>query len=116
MKNFLKKHIFAPPTHFDANTAFVMICGLAVIFSPIISCGPSKAELEERHKRVVEATNNPYETPIQEESTPSNEEIIYEDIEIRVIDSCEYIVWLQTHYNAGNIIHKSNCRNPIHKN
>lgn len=78
-------------------------------------CGPSKAELEARAKK---EKFNPYKTPVQEEKEVVTEdgEIEYDDIEIRVIDSCEYIVWIETHHTAGNIIHKFNCRNPIHQN
>jgi hypothetical protein len=40
-----------------------------------------------------------------------------DDIEIRIIDSCEYIIYSK--YNTGGyssgICHKSNCRNPIHQ-
>ena len=125
MNKFLQKHILARPTHFDSNSLLVMICGLTIMFSPIISCGPSKAEIEEREKRgevwsngkFVKVANNPYETETEEEPKPptSSEEIGYDDIEVRVIDSCEYIIYLQVHHTTGNIIHKANCRNPIHK-
>ena len=130
MKNFFKKHIFARPTHFDSNSLLVMICGIIVLFAPIISCGPSKAELEAKQKRGFvwnrntgdfeksPTSNNIYETP-EQLPQPIEEEsdcCPYEDIEVRVIDSCEYIIYLQVHHTTGNIIHKANCRNPIHQN
>lgn len=68
------------------------------------------------HGKWVKVASNPYETETQEEPQPptSSEEIGYDDIEIRVIDSCEYIVWGKIGNSSGNIIHKANCRNPIH--
>ena len=109
MKNFFKKHIFSPPTHFDANTVFIMICGLAVIFSPIISCGPSEYELEARQKKNIEINDL--------ESSNENNSHDYDDIEIREIDSCEYIVYRKPDAGgwSSGICHKANCKNQFHQ-
>lgn len=92
-------------------------------FIQLVGCGPSKAELEAHQKqgevfdpntgKYVKVANNPYEENTEE---PQVEEISYDDIEIRVIDSCEYILWYDRHHGLGNLTHKANCRNPFHQN
>lgn len=98
------------------------------VFIQLAGCGPSKAELEDHARRgevydykthqFVKDAPNPYETNTDEEPQPptSSEEIGYDDIEIRVIDSCEYILWWDRHHGLGNLTHKANCRNPFHQN
>jgi len=108
-------------------TPLITFFALCVFVVQFIGCGPSKMELEahakqgmvynyETHQFVKDAPN-PYEEHTEEEPQPptSSEEIGYDDIEIRVIDSCEYILWNDKQHSVGNLVHKANCRNPIHK-
>ena len=110
----------------NLNSLIIITC-IGILFIPFIGCGPSKQEIEERAKQgqvwsrekggFVQTAGNPYETPTEQTTQPqiSNEDIVYDDIEVRVIDSCEYILWQNAHSNSsGNIVHKANCRNPIH--
>lgn len=77
-------------------------------------CGPSKAELE-AHERAKREHANVYDRPA-EPVEEHNDYHTEDDIEIRVIDSCEYIIWHHRYSEMGNIVHKQNCRNPFHQN
>lgn len=110
MKNFFKKYIFARPDNLDYNSIFIMACGLAVVCSHFISCVPSKEKLDVKTKKEIEIN--------QQELSEENDSHDYDDIEIREIDSCEYIIYKKYVYGicASGICHKANCNNSVHKN
>lgn len=85
---------------------FILFIG-AILLIELTGCGPSKAQLEAKER----AKNQIY----TDLDTTSDEGDYYlGDIEIRVIDSCEYII--AAIYSSGiSITHKANCRNPIHQ-
>jgi len=107
MKNFFKKYIFILPTNFDHYSLSTIASGLIVIFTPFISCGPSKAELEARQRKESQI----YNAAMTEPDCSGCDQIT-----IQIIDSCEYIVFGDRGTTKGAIIHKANCRNPFHKN
>lgn len=89
--------------HFLIITSFI-----SLVLVDLVSCGSSKAELERR----AGIKNQIYD---KEDTLESDSD---DCITIKIIDSCEYIIYQQ--YIGGGmcsgICHKANCRNPIHKN
>lgn len=83
---------------------------LSLLTITILSCGPSKAEMEAKEKQGFEWIDGGWIKSSDKGDIP------YADIEIRVIDSCEYILWTSEHsYEQNGICHKGNCKNPIHR-
>ena len=65
-----------------------------------------------------EREKNPEEdTPLEHEIEKGIQRVMLGDVEIIVIDGCEYIVYNQQNgHNQGYgfMAHKGNCKNPIH--
>lgn len=70
---------------------FMAVC-LAVILWAVTGCGGNSG------------TNTASSDP-----DPSD----FSEIRQVLVDDCEYLIWQR--YRVGNIIHKANCKNPIHK-
>ncbi len=95
----------------------ILILGMIAIFVicavTLSSCGESRAEIAAREKANKDTLNNRVKT-----------EDISQGIKVITVDSCEYIMFPQTHYysvryNAYKYIihypvHKANCKNKIH--
>lgn len=108
IKKFFLNHIFKLPTNYDSKSLLSSICGLIVVLSWISGCGPTKEELEAKNR----AKNEMYEA----NPAISEEDFVEVDnIKVQVIDSCEYIIYGAGFSNKGCIIHKANCRNPVHQ-
>lgn len=128
MKKLILKHLV--PNHFDHYSLLSMTCGLIVILSPFMSCGPSKAELEAKERQgftwdskmgaFVQTGIDSTQNDDSENSRNRGEEF-----KIKTIDNCEYIIlkeypitesdWSGSQQSANvAIIHKANCSNPIH--
>lgn len=58
------------------------------------------------------------DTKVEQEAEMSIKQVAREDVEVVVIDGCEYIIYKETNGNNqgyGFMAHKGNCKNPIHK-
>ncbi|MDA3924492.1 MAG: hypothetical protein PF904_07330, partial [Kiritimatiellae bacterium] len=58
------------------------------------------------------------DTKVEQEAETSINQVALEDVEVVVIDGCEYIIYKETNGNNqgyGYMAHKGSCKNPIHK-
>lgn len=58
------------------------------------------------------------DTRVEREAEMSIKQVALEDVEVVVIDGCEYIIYKETsgsNQGYGFMAHKGNCKNPIHK-
>ncbi|MBF0235206.1 MAG: hypothetical protein HQK65_19560 [Desulfamplus sp.] len=65
-----------------------------------------------------EKTPKEVDTKVEQEAEMSIKQVTREDVEVVVIDGCEYIIYKETNGNNqgyGFMAHKGNCKNPIHK-
>lgn len=57
------------------------------------------------------------DTPLEIKTKNAIHDVKFGDVEIIVIDSCEYIIYKETDGSNrayGFMAHKGNCKNPIH--
>ena len=58
------------------------------------------------------------DTKVEQKAEMSIKQVAIEDVEVVVIDGCEYIIYKETsgsNQGYGFMAHKGNCKNPIHK-
>ena len=58
------------------------------------------------------------DTKVEREAEMGIKQVAIEDVEVVVIDGCEYIIYKETsgsNQGYGFMAHKGNCKNPIHK-
>jgi len=85
-----------------------------LMFGFFIGCGPTRAEMEAKQAQGFKYDSETGNFVPKSEDEIKNGSRNYRDIEIRVIDECQYIIWAGNWSNKGMIIHKENCNNPIH--
>lgn len=86
----------------------------------MVSCGPSKEEIEAKEKaksdsaaKAVIAFNNQYPDSVKKVYSDNSHFIIG----VYQVNSCEYISFVPNDRNQGEgvaVVHAGNCNNPVH--